>query len=118
MTQCIVCIKIIMSITECAKSRLIIKNLPKDVKADNLKQLFSRFGTVTDIKLQYNSRGTFRKLAFVGYMHEEEVANAQRYFDNTFIDTSKITVEVSLPPNDSCPFLSRSSGNRDDKGAR
>lgn len=46
-----------------------------------------------------------RLFGFVGFKSEEEAAKAKKYFDKTFLDTSKITVEYALTQND--PKLSR-----------
>ncbi|XP_011054786.1 PREDICTED: probable RNA-binding protein 19 [Acromyrmex echinatior] len=74
-------------------SRLIVKNLPKSVTDIKLKELFSQKGIVTDVQLKYTKDGKFRRFAFIGYKSEEQAKLAQSYFDQTFIDTSKIYVE-------------------------
>lgn len=38
--------------------------------------------------------GQPRQMAFVGYRTVEDAAAALRYFNNTFIDTSRISIEV------------------------
>jgi hypothetical protein len=38
--------------------------------------------------------GKSRHLAFIGFRTNEEAAEALKYFNNTYIDTSKITCEV------------------------
>ncbi|XP_056631573.1 probable RNA-binding protein 19 [Diorhabda sublineata] len=75
-------------------SRLIVKNLPKNATEQSVKQLFSQKGTITDIQLKYTSDGKFRKFGFVGYQKESEAEEAIKSFHNTYINTSKITVET------------------------
>ncbi|XP_012282363.1 probable RNA-binding protein 19 isoform X2 [Orussus abietinus] len=75
-------------------SRLIVKNLPKKVSEDRLRQLFSEKGVVTDVQLKYTAEGKFRRFCFVGYKTEHEAQAALEYFDKTCIDTSKISVEL------------------------
>lgn len=58
-----------------------------------LKELFSQKGIVTDVQLKYTKDGKFRRFAFIGYKTEEQAKLAQTYFDQTFIDTCKISVE-------------------------
>ncbi|KYM94101.1 putative RNA-binding protein 19, partial [Cyphomyrmex costatus] len=58
-----------------------------------LKELFSQKGIVTDVQLKYTKDGKFRRFAFIGYKSEEQAQLAQSYFNQTFIDTSKIYVE-------------------------
>ena len=48
---------------------------------------------MTDVQLKYTKDGKFRRFAFIGYKLEEQAKLAQSYFDQTFIDTSKIYVE-------------------------
>uniref|UniRef100_A0A6P7FLT5 Probable RNA-binding protein 19 n=1 Tax=Diabrotica virgifera virgifera TaxID=50390 RepID=A0A6P7FLT5_DIAVI len=74
-------------------SRLIVKNLPKNVSEQTIQQIFSQKGTVTDIQLKYTPEGKFRKFCFVGYQNELEAEEAIKSLNNTFIKTSKITVE-------------------------
>ncbi|XP_050311762.1 probable RNA-binding protein 19 [Anthonomus grandis grandis] len=74
-------------------SRLIVKNLPKTVTEDKLRELFCNYGTITDVQLKYTKEGTFRRFSFVGYQNEEDADKAVQNLNNTFINTSKISVE-------------------------
>jgi multiple RNA-binding domain-containing protein 1 len=47
-------------------SRLIVKNLPKGVKEQKLRDLFGQKGTITDVQLKYKD-GKFRQFGFVGF---------------------------------------------------
>jgi len=58
-----------------------------------LKDLFSQKGVVTDLKLKHTKDGKFRRFAFIGYKTEEQAKLAQSYFNQTYIDTCKISVE-------------------------
>ncbi|XP_046390578.1 probable RNA-binding protein 19 [Ischnura elegans] len=75
-------------------SRLIVKNLPKSITVDKLKDTFSSKGTITDVQLKYTKDGKFRQFGFVGYKSEEEGKAALEYFNNTYLNASKITVEL------------------------
>ena len=76
-------------------SRLIVKNLPKDVKEERVKELFgSQGGEITDIKLCFTKDGTFRKFAFIGFKTDSEALIALKFLNNTFVNTSKIHVEL------------------------
>lgn len=59
-----------------------------------MENLFSSKGTITDLQLKYTKDGAFRQFAFVGYKTEEEAQAAKEYFDNTFVNTSRIQVSV------------------------
>lgn len=74
-------------------SRLIVKNLPKVVNEQKLHKLFSEKGTVTDLQLKYKD-GKFRQFCFIGYENEDCAKNAAEFFNDTFIGTSKIKVEL------------------------
>ncbi|XP_059844270.1 probable RNA-binding protein 19 isoform X1 [Hypanus sabinus] len=75
-------------------SRLIVKNLPNGMKEERFKSLFGAFGTLTDCILKFTKNGKFRKFGFVGFRTEEEAQAALKHFNKTYIDTSKITVEL------------------------
>ncbi|XP_023239058.1 probable RNA-binding protein 19 [Centruroides sculpturatus] len=74
-------------------SRVIVKNLPKRITADRLREVFSSKGQITDLQLKYTKQGIFRQFAFIGFKEKEEAEAAVHYFHNTFLDTSKISVE-------------------------
>ncbi|KAJ3693957.1 hypothetical protein LUZ60_009437 [Juncus effusus] len=81
-------------------SRLCVKNLPKYVNEDRLREFFSQKGEVTDAKIMRTSDGKSRQFAFVGFRTEKEGEEALRYFNNTYMDTCKITCEVARKVGD------------------
>ena len=50
---------------------------------------------MTDAKIMKTGDGKSRQMAFVGYKTEEDATKALEYFNNTFVDTSKISVEYA-----------------------
>jgi multiple RNA-binding domain-containing protein 1 len=82
-------------------SRIIIKNLPKYINEKRLKEKFEEKGEVTDVKLLKTQDGISRRFAFIGYKTEEQARFAVKYFNNTYIDTCKIIVDLSKPCDDS-----------------
>ncbi|KAJ2812690.1 Multiple RNA-binding domain-containing protein 1 [Coemansia furcata] len=78
----------------------LVKNLPKHITEERFRGHFSGKGEVTDAKLMYTERGQFRRFGFVGYRSEDEALAAQQYFNNSFIDTSKVSVEIAKPFGD------------------
>lgn len=74
-------------------SRLIVRGLPTYLTDARLREHFSQKGAVTDVKLMRRPDGTSRKFGFVGYRSEQEAQEALDYFNRTFIDTSRITIE-------------------------
>ncbi|KAJ1718465.1 Multiple RNA-binding domain-containing protein 1, partial [Coemansia erecta] len=81
-------------------SRIIVKNLPKHISDDRFREHFGNKGEVTDSKLIYTSAGRFRRFGYIGFRSEEEAQQAQQYFDGSFIDTSRIVVELAKPFGD------------------
>ena len=49
-------------------------------------------GIVTDATLKFSKDGKFRQFGFIGYKTEEEAQKAVEYYNNSFIDTSKLVV--------------------------
>lgn len=47
------------------------------------------------ILLKYYSSGKSRQFGFLGFKTEQEAYDSVEYFDNTFIDTTKIRVELA-----------------------
>ena len=76
-------------------SRLCVKNIPKHLTLTRLREHFAERGEVTDAKIMKTSDGKTRQMAFVGYKTEEDATQALEYFNNTFVDTSKISVEYA-----------------------
>lgn len=64
------------------------------MKEDRFRKLFGAFGTLTDCCLKFTKEGKFRKFGFIGYKSEEEAQTALNHFNRSFIDTSRITVEL------------------------
>ena len=84
-------------------SRLIIKNLPAYLTQERLREHFESNdgpgGTLTDVKVVLKPDGTSRRFGFVGYKTEAEAEKARKWFDRTFIHSSRISVtaiEVSF----------------------
>ena len=90
-------------------SRLIIKNLPPYLTPEALRKHFTGQAlknttstsssslknlTITDVKIAHKPDGTSRRFGFVGFKTEKEAEEAKRWFDKTFIDSMRITVEV------------------------
>ncbi|KAH7950656.1 hypothetical protein HPB51_028320 [Rhipicephalus microplus] len=64
------------------------------IKEERLREFFSTKGTVTDLQLKYTKEGVFRRFAFVGFKDEAQAAAAKEYFNNSYLDTSKLQVEI------------------------
>ena len=78
-------------------SRVIVKHLPSKATEKRLRELFSSCGEVTDVKLMKTKGGTFRHFGFVGFVEESQAAAAVEQFSKTYMDASKIEVELAKP---------------------
>ena len=82
-------------------TRILVKNIPKHMTEARLRTHFGSTGaTVTDAKIIRTRDGRSRLFAFVGFQTATEARKAVNHFNNTFIDTSKITVEPAKPVGD------------------
>ena len=50
---------------------------------------------MTDCSLKFVN-GEFRRFAFIGFSTAEEAQEAQKYFDKTFVNSSKISVSYFI----------------------
>jgi multiple RNA-binding domain-containing protein 1 len=79
-------------------SRLIVKNLPSYITPPLLKEHFSQSngpaGTITDVKIALKQDGTARRFGFIGFKTDKEALNAKAWYDKTFIDSTRVRVEV------------------------
>ncbi|XP_059617400.1 probable RNA-binding protein 19 [Phlebotomus argentipes] len=78
-------------------SRLIVKDLPKKINEQRIRELFGQKGRVTDVQLKHTQTGVFRRFCFVGYQTDDEAQAALEHFNKSFVDTSRITVELCAP---------------------
>ena len=91
-------------------SRLIVKNLPAYLTQDRLRKYFEApdgpGGTLTDVKLVSRPDGTSRRFGFVGYKTPQEAQRAQKWFNRTFVDSSRIAVDIVDVCNFFCSYIS------------
>ncbi|KAH8738851.1 5x RRM Mrd1p like [Cryptosporidium ryanae] len=91
--------------TESRTSRIIVKNLPGYLSEKRLKDHISSLGcNITDVKIvrrkSEKDAGAeiSRKFGFVGFFSEKDAKKAIDYFNGTFIDTCRISVQYAFPP--------------------
>ncbi|KAF3447845.1 hypothetical protein FNV43_RR08551 [Rhamnella rubrinervis] len=78
-----------------SRSRICVKNLPRNVAEDRLRDFFSQKGEVTDAKLMRTKDGKSRQFAFVGFRTESEAEEAIKYFNKAYLGPSRITCEIA-----------------------
>ncbi|KAK8664519.1 hypothetical protein V6N13_084305 [Hibiscus sabdariffa] len=97
-------------------SRICVKNLPKHVAEERLRDFFSQKGEVTDAKLMRTRDGKSRQFAFIGYRTEQEAEEAIKYFNKSYLDTSRIICEIARKvgdPNTPRPWSRYSTKEQD-----
>ena len=81
-------------------SRLIVKNLPKHLKEEDLARHFASKGAiVTDAKIMVKN-GRSRQFGFVGFKSDQMALEAKKYFHLTYLHTSKIEVDTAKRQGD------------------
>ncbi|CAM9923864.1 unnamed protein product, partial [Phaeothamnion confervicola] len=82
------------------QTRLIVKNVPKHIDDKRLREHFVTQGRVTDARVARTAAGKSRLFGFIGFGNEEDAQRAKNFFNGTFLDTSRIQVEVARPKGD------------------
>ncbi|EGC30286.1 hypothetical protein DICPUDRAFT_41662 [Dictyostelium purpureum] len=82
-----------------SNTRICVKQLPKHLTDKRFKEHFEKFGVVTDAKI-IKKDGKSRLFGFIGFANENSAKNALS-LNGTFIDTSKIVVEIATLAGDS-----------------
>lgn len=73
-------------------SRIFVRGLPPNITPGELKHQFAQISPVTDIKCIPQ-----RRIGYVGYKSPAEAAKAIKYFNKSFIRSSRIYVEQARP---------------------
>ncbi|KAK4741438.1 hypothetical protein SAY87_025026 [Trapa incisa] len=81
-------------------SRICVKNLPKYVAEDRLREVFSQKGEITDAKLMRTKDGKSRQFAFIGFRTEVEAQEAIKHFNMSYLDSFRITCEFARKVGD------------------
>ena len=76
-------------------SRVCVKNIGKNATETQLRETFSAKGEVTDVRIIKTASGKSRQFAFVGFRNEDQASEVQKYFNNTFLGTSRISVGIA-----------------------
>ncbi|KAJ1485636.1 hypothetical protein T484DRAFT_1792655 [Baffinella frigidus] len=80
-----------------ATSRLCIKGIPAHLDNKRFREHFAEVAEVTDARVCTGPDGRSRCFGFIGFRTEKDAKRALRHFSNTFIDTSKISIEFARP---------------------
>ncbi|SPJ11377.1 snoRNA-associated small subunit rRNA processing protein, putative [Plasmodium sp. DRC-Itaito] len=94
------------------KTRLIIKNIPKYMNEIDLKKHFFKMKDhninfqITDIKIMKRKKiiknkehYESRRICFIGFLNNYHCECFKKFFNNTYINTSKIIIEDAISPS-------------------
>eukprot|EP01132_Coremiostelium_polycephalum_P003170 gene3170-3969_t len=98
-------------------TRICVKQLPKHLTEKRFNEHFSKFGEVTDCKIIRTKEGKSRLFGFIGYSTNQSAKNALS-LNGTYLDTSKISVElatVASDPGTARPWSKYSEGSSSNK---
>ena len=92
--------------------KLYVGNLPFSVSENQLKELFSQFGTVESVKIVTDAYdGRSKGFGFVEMSTEEEASTCAQNLNGTELDGRSIKVDLARP-KEARPRDSRSGGPR------
>ena len=77
---------------------IYVGNLPLDVGQNDLREIFEKFGEVTEVRLiKEKSRGKFKGYAFVEMPSQEEAEKAIEEMNGTDLKEMTLTVSEAKP---------------------
>ncbi|TGZ77715.1 multiple RNA-binding domain-containing protein 1 [Ascodesmis nigricans] len=80
-------------------SRIFVKNIPPSSTESSIRSHFSVKGPITDVRVIPH-----RRIAYVGYKTPQDAESAVKYFNRSYVQTSKINVEIARPIGKSDPL--------------
>lgn len=100
-------------------SRIIVKNIPKVFAEKEIVTHFSQVDEVTDCKVARNQQGISRGFAFVGFRSTVAAAQAKKRYDNTYLGTVKVRVDLAKLKEDENQSRERSrDASKDRKNSK
>ena len=86
-------------------SRIFVRNLPPNIKTQDLRKHFSMgIFPVTDSRAIPE-----RRIGYIGYASAEYAKRAVKYFHKSFVNSSRISVELARPVGEALYDSSTSS---------
>lgn len=88
--------------------KLYVGNLPYEMKEDELRNVFSEFKTITDVKIITDRfTGSSRGFGFIEFDEDAEAKEAIRKFNGHKIGDKEIVVNEARPKKDRREFRRR-----------
>jgi RNA recognition motif-containing protein len=79
---------------------IYIRNLSPDIVEDDLRELFSPYGSVTTVTVAHDDSGRSRGFGFVEMPDESEAINAISLLNNMEFSGRKLRVQESFTPSE------------------
>lgn len=83
--------------TTIEKNKLFIRNLPRETTLEELRNIFSKFGALKDVRIVTFRNGQSKGLAYVDYVDEVSASEAISKANNMLIGDRNIEVMISNP---------------------
>jgi len=81
--------------------KIYVGNLPWSVRDEQLKELFSSFGEITDaVVITFRDTGKSKGFGFVEFAKEESALKAIEEMDQKEIEERNIIVKMARPPKE------------------
>ncbi|KAK4529923.1 hypothetical protein CCYA_CCYA02G0780 [Cyanidiococcus yangmingshanensis] len=74
---------------------LFVKNLSEDVDENRLREEFSRFGTITSLRIMRDEKGTSKGFGFVAFSHPDEAIKAVTEMNQRIVGQKPIYVALA-----------------------
>lgn len=89
-------------------SRVIVKNIPKVFTEKEISDHFKNIDEVTDCKVARNEKGVSRGFAFVGFRNSTTASKVKKTYDNTYVGTTKVRIDIAKLKDDESQSRERS----------
>jgi len=89
-----------LGVDETTIPKLFVGSIPKHASEENLRDVFSQFGTIEELVLMKDPDGTSRGCAFIKFKQKEDALLAIRFLNgNVYIEGSDKPIEVRFAEN-------------------
>ncbi|VDK73019.1 unnamed protein product [Onchocerca ochengi] len=80
------------------RNKIFVNNIHYDATEEQLKEIFSAFGAVRDIRIVTHKSGKSKGCAYIEYENDDDAANAVKAGEDLILLERKLSVAISNPP--------------------
>ncbi|XP_075245428.1 spliceosome associated factor 3, U4/U6 recycling protein-like isoform X2 [Convolutriloba macropyga] len=81
------------------RHKLFVSELSTETSRETLKEMFSKYGELKDVRIVTYKNGNSKGLAFVEFVSEDDAGKALVALDSSTIDGKQIKIAISNPPS-------------------